>query len=173
MVTVTVTLKTKYSMDDNFKKIQLEIHPSIVPFLTTFEKSRFELLMAYVAPVNHNVLNEATVYHIIHTLYGNYCHSNTIQTSQLEEMGNDTCVFVGFRDKVMIYVSLNKLFKTMIICSKSFFQTQKELEEGNMVIMKNLSLTETDTEQVFRQIFPPNDNDISLGRLSHEDRTCD
>ena len=117
----TVSLKTKQTMDDNFKKIQLEIHPSIVPFLTTFEKVRFDLLSAYVAPVNHNVLNEATVYQIIHTLYGNYCHSNAIQTSQLEEMGNDTCVFVGFHDKVMNSVSLNKLFETMIICSKSFF----------------------------------------------------
>jgi hypothetical protein len=67
----TVTSKTKKSIDDNFNKIQLEIHPSIVSFLTTFEKGRNDRLSAYVATVNHNVMNEATAYQIIHTLYGN------------------------------------------------------------------------------------------------------
>jgi hypothetical protein len=33
----TVTLKTKI-MDDNFKKIQLEMHPSVVAFITPFKK---------------------------------------------------------------------------------------------------------------------------------------
>ncbi len=117
----TVTSKTKKTINNNFNKIQLEIHPSIVSFLTTFEKDRNDRLSAYVAPVNHNVLNEATAYQIIHTLYGNYCHSNAGQTSQLEEIGNDACVFVGYHDKVSNTNSMNKLFKTWIICSKSIF----------------------------------------------------
>jgi hypothetical protein len=75
----TVTLKTKKTIDDNFNKIQLEIHPTIVSFLTTFEKDRNDRLSAYVPPVNHNALNEATAYQTIHTLYGNYCHSNAGQ----------------------------------------------------------------------------------------------
>ena len=108
-------------MDENFKKIQLEIHPSIVSFLTTFKKDRNDLLSTYVAPVNHNVLNEATVYQIIHTPYRNFCNSNAKQTSQLEEMGNIASVFDGFHNEVMNTVSLNKLFETLIICSKSFF----------------------------------------------------
>jgi hypothetical protein len=99
----------------------LEIHPSIASFLTTFEKDRNDHLNAYVAPVNHNVLNEATAYQIIHTLNENYCHSNAGQTSQLEEMGNDACVFVGYYDKVSNTNSMNKLFETWIICSKSIF----------------------------------------------------
>ncbi len=65
--------------------------------------------------------NEATVYQIIHTLYGNYCHSNAGQPSQLEEMGSDACVFVGYHDKVSNTNSMNKLFETWIICSKSIF----------------------------------------------------
>ncbi len=113
--------ETKKTIDDNFNKIQLEIHPSIVSFLTTLKKDRNDRLSAYVARVNHNVLNEATVYQIIHTLYGNYCQSNAGQTSQLEAMGNDACVFVGCHDKVSKLNSMNKLFKTWIICSKSFF----------------------------------------------------
>ncbi len=76
----TVTLKTKKTIDENFNKIRLEIHPSVVSFLTTFKKDRNDCLSAYVALVNHNVLNEATAYQIIHNLYGNYCHSNAGQT---------------------------------------------------------------------------------------------
>ncbi len=117
----TVTLKTKKRIDDNFNKIQLEIHLSIVSFLTTFKKDRNDRLSAYVAPVNHNVLNEATAYQIIHPLYGNYWRSNAGQTSQLEEMGNDACVFVGYHNKVSNTNSMNKLFETWIICSKSIF----------------------------------------------------
>jgi hypothetical protein len=108
-------LKVKKTMDDNINKLQLEIHPSIVSFLTTSKKdknARLSLLSAYVAPVNHNVLNEAVAYQIIHTLYGNYCHSNAEETSQLEEMGNDACVFVGYHDKVRNTNSMNKIFKT-------------------------------------------------------------
>jgi hypothetical protein len=108
----TATLKVKKTMDDNFNKLHLEIHPSIVSFLTTFEKDKNARLSAYVAPVNHNVLNEAVAYQIIHTLYGNYCHSNAEETSQLEEMGNDECVFVGYLDKVRNTNSMNKIFKT-------------------------------------------------------------
>ena len=33
----TVSLKTKQTLDDNFKKIQLQVHPSIVSFITPFE----------------------------------------------------------------------------------------------------------------------------------------
>jgi hypothetical protein len=35
----TVTSKTKKSINDNFNKIQLEIHPSNVSFLTTSKKT--------------------------------------------------------------------------------------------------------------------------------------
>jgi hypothetical protein len=109
------------TINNNFNKIQLEIHPGIVSFLTTFEKDRNDRLSSYVAPVNRNVLNEATAYQIIHTLYGNYCHSNAGQTSQLEEMGNYACVFVSYHNKVSNTNSMNKLFETWIICSKSIF----------------------------------------------------
>ncbi len=53
---------------------------------------------------------------------------------------------------------MNKFFETWIICSKTIFQTQQNVEEENMVIMNNLSPTESGTKKVFRQIFPPEDN---------------
>ncbi len=89
--------------------------------IISYLPSKKNHLSAYVAPVNHNVLNEAIAYQIIHTLYGNYCHSNAGQTSQLEQMGNDACVFVGYHNKVSNSNSMNKLFETWIICSKSIF----------------------------------------------------
>ena len=74
-------------------------------------------LKAYVALVNHNVLNGSRVYHIIHALYGNYWYSHATQTSQLEDTGNDDCVIVGYHNKVSSVKSLSKLFETWIICS--------------------------------------------------------
>jgi len=107
----TVSLKTKQTLDDNFKKLQLQVHPSIVPFITPFEIIQIKL-KAYVALVNHNVLNWSKKYHIIHTLYGNCCHSHATQTSQLEDMGNDACIIVRYHDKVSSVKSVRKLFKT-------------------------------------------------------------
>ena len=107
----TVSLKTNQTLDDNFQKIQLQVHPSIVPFITPFEIIT-NRLKAYVALVNHNVLNGSRVYHIIHTLYGNYFQSHATQTSQLEDMGNDSCIIVGYHDKVSSVKSLSKLFET-------------------------------------------------------------
>ena len=107
----TVSLKTKQTLDDNFKKIQLQVHLSIVPFITPFEIITNKL-KAYVAPVNHNILNVSRANHIIHTLYGNYCHSHATQTSQLEDMGNNACIIVGYHDKVSSVKFLRKLFET-------------------------------------------------------------
>ena len=108
----TVSLKTKQTLDDNFKKIQLQVHLSIVPFINPFEIIQNKL-KAYVAPVNHNVLNWSRAYHIIHTLYGNYCHSHATQTLQLEDIGNVACIIVGYHDKVSSVKSVSKLFKTL------------------------------------------------------------
>ena len=63
-------------------------------------------LKAYVALVNHNISNGSTAYQIVHTFYGNYCHNNATQTSQLEEMENDACIIVGYHNKVSSSESL-------------------------------------------------------------------
>ena len=100
------------------------------------------------------------MYQIIHTLYGNYCHSNARQTSQLEEMGNDACIFVGFHDKVINTVSLNKLFETLIMCSKSFFSDSEGCRRRKYGSHEKSKPNRIRYKKVFRQIFPPKENDI-------------
>ena len=144
----TISLKTKQTLDDNFKKKQLQVHPSIVPFITLFEIITNKL-KAYVALVNHNVLNGSRVYHIIHILCGNYCHSHETQTSRLEDMGNDACIIVGYHDKVSSVRSVRKLFKTLIICCMKckltiflilfLIQTKHEMDNENELMMNNLN----------------------------------
>jgi hypothetical protein len=51
-------------------------------------------------PVNHNSLNEAKALNIAHTMLGNFCQGNEDKELQMENMGNDACVVVGFNKMV-------------------------------------------------------------------------
>ena len=59
-------------------------------------------LRPFVAPVNHNFLNEAKTLSIAHTMMGNFCHGDKKKESQMENMGTDACVIVGFNNKVRL-----------------------------------------------------------------------
>ncbi len=52
----------------------------------------------YVAPVNHNFLNEAKALNIAHTMLGNFCHGDKDKELLMENMGNNACVVVGFNN---------------------------------------------------------------------------
>ncbi len=56
----------------------------------------------FMAPVNHNFLNEAKTLSIAHTMMGNFCHGDEKKESQMENMGTDACVIVGFNNKVRL-----------------------------------------------------------------------
>jgi hypothetical protein len=63
-------------------------------------------LKANVAPVNHNVLNEAKAINITHTMMGNLCHGDENKVLQMVQMGNNSCMIVGNHDKVSEYSEL-------------------------------------------------------------------
>jgi hypothetical protein len=54
-------------------------------------------------PVKHNVLNEAKAIYIAHTMMGNFCHGDESKVLQMEQMSNDSCMIVGYNDKVTRY----------------------------------------------------------------------
>ena len=94
------------------KKI-VQIHPTFIPFLTAMETStpnplawKKVQLQPFVAAVNHNRLTPAKTYNIVHTLMGNFCHGDKGKASQLEEMGKDASMFIGYHDKVQGYILL-------------------------------------------------------------------
>ena len=107
-----VKIKTPTSIkqsfyDENFEKKIVQIHPTIIPFFTamkTYEPDPLAWkkvqLQLFVAAVNHNRLTPAKTYNIVHTLMGNFCHGDEDKESQLEEMGNDAIMFIGYHDKV-------------------------------------------------------------------------
>jgi hypothetical protein len=73
----------------------------MVPFHTALEASNDNTtLLPFVAPVNHNEVNESKTVHIIHTLMGNFCHGDKNKESQPEDMGNDACIMVVYHAKV-------------------------------------------------------------------------
>ena len=75
----------------------------MLPFFTSFEVDKQKhTLKPYMAPVNHNIINETTWLKIVHTLMGNFCQDSddTKGTVAMEDMGNDACVLVGYHKHV-------------------------------------------------------------------------
>ncbi len=97
----TITSKAKKCFDDSFVKDTLEIHPTMIPFLTSMEvNSRKNKLQPFIEPVNHNILTSAKVIKIVHTMMGNFCHGEGNKIIQLEDTGNDSCLLMGYHSKV-------------------------------------------------------------------------
>ncbi len=90
-------------LDSNFKKVSWNMHPTVLMFLTAMTVSQGKqktTLRPYVAPVNHNVLNTEKAINIAHTILGNFCHGDESKSSQMETMGVDSCMIVGYHNKV-------------------------------------------------------------------------
>jgi len=98
----TTQKKQKY-FTNNCDKVHLEIKPVMLPFFTSFEVDKEKCtLKPYMAPVNHNIINETTWLKIVHTLMGNFCQDSddTKGLVAMEDMGNDACVLVGCHEHV-------------------------------------------------------------------------
>ncbi len=90
-------------------RITLDIKPVMLPFCTPFVVDNDKhTLKPYMAPVNHNVLNETTWLNIVHTFLGNFRHEtdNNMNTTPMEDMGHDACVVVGYHKKSKCIYSL-------------------------------------------------------------------
>jgi hypothetical protein len=73
----------------------------MVPFLTALEAlDGHTTLLPFVAPVNHNKVNEYKTVQIILMLMGNFCHGDKNKESQPENMGNDACIMIAYHAKV-------------------------------------------------------------------------
>ena len=99
----TTTQKTMTMLESNFKTVTLKINPTVLSFVTAttvHTGKRKNILRPYVAPVNHNVLNNEKAIYIAHTIMGNFCHGDETKNSQMETMGMDACMMIGYHDKV-------------------------------------------------------------------------
>ena len=98
-------------------RISLEIKPVMLPFFTLLEvdKER-KILKPYMAPVNHNVIDETTWIRIVHTFYGNFCQDSDDKDDMnaLENMGNDACVIVGYHERQVNLRQMNDIFQNGI-----------------------------------------------------------
>ncbi len=100
-----ILTKTQMSgkyLDANFTKIMLQVHLTTLPFLMYMDVTENNELHPFVAPVNHNFLNESKTLSIAHTVMGNFCHGDKKKESQMENMGTDACVIVYFDNKVRL-----------------------------------------------------------------------
>jgi hypothetical protein len=73
------TTKTQMSgkyLEAHFTKIMWQVHLTTLPFLTCMDVTENNKLCLFVAPVNHNFLNEAKTLSIAHMMMGNFCHGD-------------------------------------------------------------------------------------------------
>ncbi len=84
-------------------RVSLEIKPAMLPSFPAFEvDNEKHTLKPYMAPVNHNHLNEITSLKIVHTLVGKFCQESDDRndTVPMEDMGRDACVMIGCHEQV-------------------------------------------------------------------------
>ena len=103
-------------LESNFNTVTLKINPSVIPFLTATTVhcgKKKNKLMPYVAPVNHNVLNNEKAINIAHTILGNFCHGDETKNSQMETMGMDACMMIGYHNKVSKIVANQSFYSKL------------------------------------------------------------
>ena len=86
----------------------------MLPFFTAFEvDNEKHTLKPYMAPVNHNHLNEITWLKIVHTLMENFCQESDDRnnTVLMEDMGRDACVMIGCHERVSNLTAIYEFFQ--------------------------------------------------------------
>ncbi len=76
----------------------MRIHSSMEPFFTPM-KQNASFPGAYIAPVNHNKINTDITVNIASTMMGRFAQDEDKDTSQLQEVGLDVGVVVGYSKK--------------------------------------------------------------------------
>jgi hypothetical protein len=57
-------------------------------------------LQPFIAPAHHNTFTSAKALQIVHTLMGNFCHGDKDKISQMEDVGNNACLLMGYHNNV-------------------------------------------------------------------------
>ena len=77
---------------------EMEIHPTMVSFLTPM-KSSAKGLAAYIAPVNHNRIKVGLVTTIASNMMNRYSQDDKKDIFQLQDMGTDAGIIVCYHEK--------------------------------------------------------------------------
>jgi hypothetical protein len=73
-------------------------------------------LQPFTTPINHNTLISEKAIQIVHPLMGNFCHRDKEKISQMEDMGNNACLLMGYHNNIrsprlcQIILVMNNLF---------------------------------------------------------------
>ncbi len=113
MSTPTSQAKTKQVeelLQNDCHLFEMEIHPTMVPFLTPM-KSSAKGLAVYIAPVNHNRINVGLVTRIASNTMSRYSQDDTKDIFQLQDMGTDAGIIVCYHKK-RVRTCCSKIFMT-------------------------------------------------------------
>ena len=91
-------------LECNFKTVSLKINPTVIPFLTA--------TTVYNGKKKKTLNNEKAI-NIAHTILGNFCHGDETKNSQMETMGMDACMMIGYHNKVSKIVANQSFYSKL------------------------------------------------------------
>jgi hypothetical protein len=109
----------------------------MLPFFTPFVLDNDKhTLKPYMAPVNHNVLNETTWLNIVNTFMEIFSHKsdNKNNTMPMEDMGHNACVVVGYHKKVSVFTPNVQHFpkwKILLVMWSNLWKISLHVLSGN------------------------------------------
>jgi hypothetical protein len=86
-------------------------------------------LQPFIAPINHNTLTSVKAIQIVHTLMENFCCGDKDKISQMQDMGNDACLLMGYHNTVR-----SAIFCQIILVMNNFFLTQVSIFRDSLPI---------------------------------------
>ena len=135
----------------------------MLSFLTHFRVNLEQhKLQPYMAQINYKALNETTWFNIAHTFMGNFRHNidSKINTTPMKHMGHDTCLIVGYHNKVSLFNPNEQCFptwKTLLImfsnlCKKAltacFFRTLNfSIVKSSLMVYSIFEFTDQQTHR--------------------------
>jgi hypothetical protein len=86
-------------------------------------------LQPFIASVHHNTLTSAKAIQIVHSLMGNFCHRDKDKISRMEDVGNNSCLLMGYHNKVRF-----ARFCQIILVMNIFFLAQVSIFRDSLPI---------------------------------------
>ncbi len=130
-----ILTKTQMSgkyLDANFTKIMLQVHLITLPFLTGMDVTENNELRPFVAPVDHNFLNESKTLSIAHTMMGNFLlwwQKEGITNGKYGHRSLCNCWFRQQDETIVIFVSHYFFFLFLTNCIIIYRMSLRTLTE--------------------------------------------
>ena len=162
-------MKDTLFLQEHTENYNVQINPSIIPFITMMnvdDEKRF--LHPYVAPVNHNELNNTKTKEIMYSIL-DYGNSDGKNVSQLNNLGNDAVILIGFQDNVRLYLLFQIFANLFILTQFSPLQSKSDGIDNTSILINMKVLNLLPEKKNITATLLPSTNDFDKNCLMNEE----